>query len=164
MGTRPGATTSPASASSIPAPPPCRDCGTVRSVRERRPSGQGAWADGIGERPLAGLEQRQANPYSRQSDDEVNPNRPNTAVAGAGAARTRPVDEPTRTYTRESASGGLHTTRRETPGIESRSRKRFWEVVIGMEGGSIKVIEYERRPGLQVGDKVKVQGTNVFVR
>jgi hypothetical protein len=151
-------TSSTASKKSSTTPAVCRECGVVRTVVEKRGRGNN-WQDSLGNNPTAGMTERRG---SIEEDTAASRNQgPSTAKSEA-----RSKDETSRTYTRESHESGSarrDTSRDEITG-EERSRRRVWQVMVAMEDGNLRVIEYERRPGVQAGDKVKVVGRSVFVR
>jgi hypothetical protein len=143
---------------STSAPAVCRECGVVRTVVEKRGRGS-SWQDSLGNNPTAGMTERRG---SIEEDSAAARNQgPATAKSEA-----RSKDESTRTYTRETHEGssGRRTRATEDNGGEEQTRKRTWQVMVAMEDGNLRVIEYERRPGVQAGDKVKVVGRSVFVR
>ncbi len=140
------------------APAVCRECGVVRTVVEKRGRGSN-WQDSLGNNPTAGMTERRGS-----VEEDTNSSRNQGPSTAKSEARNK--DETTRTYTRESHEGSSarrDNSRDEATG-EDRTRRRVWQVMVAMEDGNLRVIEYERRPGVQAGDKVKVVGRSVFVR
>ena len=160
-----------------PSAPICRECGTIKAIIERKGGTRRNWTDSLGENPTVGMQRREGSSGEDNASADRAARGPATAgtpTARAGSAsqtgRTgNPQERASPSYTRESAAGSSSTGTAGNYGNsdaqgDSISRKRHWDVMIAMDDGNLRVIEYDRRPGLQQGDKVKVLGKNVFVR
>lgn len=121
------------------APSACVGCGTVTAIREGGRRSGPAWTATVSGGVVGGASGADSGAYP-----------------GAGGYKAKPP--------KQGPSTGIGPT---IGGYDSQTgfkRSAGYDVVVRMEDGSTRTVHTENRPGLSVGDRVKVAGGQVYLR